>query len=64
MWLAIGGWRMYHEASCSPGLPWDCEKRCVLWRLWDQQNRQDAERAARESLDAEAKPAADSSALT
>ena len=41
MMLSLGGWRMYHEAVCSPGLPWDCEKKCVLWRMWDSQNRRD-----------------------
>jgi hypothetical protein len=32
-------WRTYHEFVCSEGLPWDCEKRCILWRHFDQQRR-------------------------
>ena len=40
MLLSTEGWRRYHELVCSPGLPWDCEKKCVLWQRFDWQRRQ------------------------
>ena len=39
MMLNTAEWRRYHEFVCSPGLPWDCEKRCALWRRFDFQKR-------------------------
>jgi hypothetical protein len=40
--LSTSGWRMYHEFVCSPGLPWDCEKKCVLWKRFDFHRREAA----------------------
>ena len=39
MLMNTSGWRAYHEAVCSPGLPWDCAKHCILWKMFQFQRQ-------------------------